>query len=215
MRRAGVIGIILGGVLLVGTVLGVFSPTERADSATVQGNRYDLSVLSTSGELTGPPISTLGTLISEMRSMGGTEDWTELVGVRARLVVDTDLITNNVSFWTGNPPDDILVVIRRDRRGLPSENPFGQVVGTEFATIEGMVEPLPYPEAMFSWGLTRRDVDLLEERGVYFAAYELVSTTPAIPRRIPAEQLDEWGRETAPPPGQQVETPLRLPAPKP
>lgn len=212
MRRLFLIAIILGGVVLMGATLGVFRRAERADTAPAYD---DQSVISTSGEIAGPTLSTLGTLISEMRSVGGAEDWSDLVGVRARLVMDTDLITNNVSFWTGNPPDDILVVIRRDRRGLPSENPFARVVGTEFATIEGMVETLPYPEAMFSWGLTRRDIDLLEERGVYFAAYQLVSTIPAIPRRIPSGQLDAWGRETAPPPGQQRETPLHLPAPKP
>lgn len=133
----------------------------------------------------GLAVSTLGTLLSEVDSLGGAEDWTELVGRRVRLVVDTNLITNNVAFWTGTPPDDLLVVIERDRRsgreqqlGRPSENPFAQVYGTRQATIEGVVEPLPYAEAMFTWGLTRRDVDLLADRGVYLRARELTSTTP-------------------------------------
>ena len=176
----------------------------------------------TTGDLGGPPISTLGTWITDIRSLGGKEDLSEYIGRKVRLVVDSGAVSNDVAFWIGNPPDDLLVVISRGNR-TPTDrqlgNPSTSAIGSPppgAVTIAGTIQPVPYAEATFSWGLTRRDVDLLAERGVYLEATEVISAAPGIPdERRTAEEVEEAGRETAPPPGDEVETPLGVPPPPP
>jgi hypothetical protein len=128
---------------------------------------------------------------------------------------------NDVAFWTGTPPDRILAVMNRGTRSA-LERQLGRPAGADFTlpprgrvTVRGVVEPLPYPEAMYSWGLTRRDVAVLQERGAYLLVNEIVSVEPFVAPPLPAEQVDEFARETAPPPGEQVETPLDIPPPLP
>ena len=176
----------------------------------------------TTGDLGGPPIATLGTWITDIRSLGGREDLSEYIGRQVRLVVDSGALTNDVAFWIGSPPDDLLVVISRgDRTAADRQlgNPSTSDIGSPppgAVTIGGTIQPVPYAEATYSWGLTRRDVDLLAERGVYVEATDVISAAPDIPGEgLTAEGVDEAGRETAPPPGDEVDTPLRVPPPSP
>lgn len=144
-----------------------------------------------------------------------------LVGDRVELVADIGQAVNDVAFWSGPAADEILVVIDRGTRsgiqrqlGVPSARDFtppprGRV------TVGGVIEPLPYPEAMYSWGLTRRDVALAQARRVYLRIDRVVSGEPFDAHPLAAERVDEFGRETAPPPGEQTETPLDIPPPLP
>ena len=175
----------------------------------------------TPGDLSGPPFSTLDSWIAELGSIGGAQDLTEHIGKRVQLVIDSGQAMNDVAFWTGRPPDDVLVVINRDTRSMierqtgraSNERGLGSPPrGT--ITVAGVIEPVPYPEATYSWGLTRRDVDLLAERGVYIKLTHVVSSAPHRPGEgLRAEEVDEHGRETAPPPGDQVETTVPPPLP--
>ncbi len=209
MPRAGwLIGVVALGIAAMTTLLMVRErePAEVAHSDT---------------EFPGAPVSTTGTAIAALQQIGGVDDLTELVGQQFDLTVDIGQAVNDVAFWTGTPPNQILVVMNRGTRsgrerhlGLPSDTdvaspPRGLV------TVRGVMEPLPYPEAMYSWGLTRRDVAVVQERGVYLRVDEIVSADPFVAPPLTAEEVDEFGRETAPPPGEQVETPLKLPPPRP
>lgn len=166
----------------------------------------------------GPPLPTTGSVIDALGSLGGREDLSALIGQRVEVVVNIGPRVNDIAFWTGTPPDDLLVVIGRDtrsgsdrQRGEPSDDALSvPVLG--MALLRGVIEPLPYAEAMFSWRLTRRDIAVVQERGVYLRVDEVIPLTqPA----ISAREIDEASRETAPPPGEQVETPLDLPPPLP
>lgn len=127
------------------------------------------------------------------------------------MAIDIGQAVNDVAFWAGSPPDELLVVInrgawsgQRQQLGLPSDTdvtarPRGLV------TVRGVVEPLPYAEAMSSWGLTRRDVAVAQERSVYVRVDRIPSAAAAT--------ASGRGRRrrctgTVPPPGEQVETPL-------
>jgi hypothetical protein len=176
----------------------------------------------TAGELPSQVPATVGTPVGELLDIGPPHELTDLIGRRVQLVIDLRTRFHDIAFWTGSPPDDLLVVLARDARtgierqlGLPSETRFAAVSGGEYVTVSGIVMPVPEPEAMFSWRLTRRDAALLEERGVYVHLDRVVSRAPHVTGGLTAEQVHEWGRETAPPPGEQVETPLGLPPPKP
>jgi hypothetical protein len=166
----------------------------------------------------GPPLPTTGTAIAAVARIGGLEDLSELVGQRVELAVDIGKAVNDVAFWSGSPPDQLLVVINRGGRSARDQS-LGRAAGDPLsapvqgtALVRGVIEPLPYAEAMFSWGLTRRDVAVAQERGVYLRVDEIV---PLATPMTSAEAIDEAARETAPPPGEQVETPLNLPPPPP
>ena len=185
------------------------SPASVADQ---QEATFDLAAAS-------PPFTTLNTVVARLRAIGGREDLSAFIGQHLETVLD--LGRNDVAAWAGTPPDTLLIVLDRDTRtavdrmlGRPAAHdlsppPRGLV------TVRGVIEPLPYAEAMYSWNLTRRDVSVLAERQAYLRVYEVVSRYPGIAPPLAAEEVDEWNRETAPPPGEQVETPLQLPPPKP
>ena len=172
-------------------------------------------------ELSGPSIGVLDTWVAELGGIGGAQDLTEHIGQQVELVIDSGQAMNDVAFWTGWPPDDFLVVISRDTR-TAVERQTGRSAATRglgspppgVITVAGVIEPVPYPEATYSWGLTRRDVDLLAERGVFIRLTHVVSSAPHVPgENLSAEEVDEHGRETAPPPGDEVETTVPPPLP--
>lgn len=193
----------IAAVAAAGLVLGCGAtepPTRDAARAGVPSNDQPdgSGGTGTSGTLGGPPASTLGTVITDVRSIGGREDLSEHIGKDVRLVVDIGQAINDVAFWTGDPPDDLLVVIDRGTRdGI--ERQIGATSGSAFGspppgvvTIGGTIEPVPYPEATFSWGLTRRDVNVLAERGVYVRATEVLSSAPDRPgERLSVKEIDE------------------------
>lgn len=224
-RTRWVIAIAACGVaaLSVAWFVGAFAvttPPGPAPGAAALANPE--APIGTVGDIDGPPSSTLGTWITGIRSLGGREDLSGLVGHEVRITVDVGRRTNDVAFWIGTPPDDLLVVISRDDRtgadrqlGDPSSTDIGSPPPGA-VTIVGTIEKVPYAEATYSWGLTRRDVDLLAERGVYVKATKISSATPDLmDERLTAEELQEAARETASPPGDQVETPLDIPPPLP
>lgn len=170
----------------------------------------------------GLPVSTTGNLIGAVQAIGGRDTLGELVGERVELTVDIGQAVNDVAFWVGPGQDELLAVMNRGRRtgpqrqsgNGPSDRNF-TVPPRGLVTVRGTIQHLPYAEAMHSWGLTRRDVALVQERGVYLLVDELVSPQPFPAPPHSAERVDEFGRETAPPPGEEVETPLDLPPPAP
>jgi hypothetical protein len=103
-----------------------------------------------------------------------------------RLRVDIGQALNDVAFWSGAAGHELLVVLDRDTRngmerqaGVPSESGVASAT-SGVITIAGRLEPIPYAEAMYSWGLTRQDVQRLAKRGVYVRAYQTVSAAPAV-----------------------------------
>ena len=169
----------------------------------------------------GSPVSTTGTPLATLQRIGGRDDLTARVGERAEVVVDIGQAVNDVAFWSGFAADEILIVINRGARsgiqrqvGAPSDTDFTPPP-RGLVTVSGVIEPLPYAEAMHSWGLTRRDVAVVQERQVYLRVDRVVSAAPADAAPLRAERVDEFGRETAPPPGEQVETPLDIPPRRP
>ena len=204
MRVRWLVGAVVVGAAAL-TVLAVVErgPYEVEDPDTTVG---------------GPPLPTTGTAVAALGSLGGREDLSPLIGRRVEVVADIGSRVNDVAFWTGSPPDDLLVVIGRDtrsgaerQRGEPSGDALSVPV-RGVAVLRGLIEPLPHAEAMFSWRLTRRDIAVAHERGVYLRVDEVVPLAVPV---ISAREIDEAARETAPPPGEQVETPLGLPPPQP
>ena len=204
-------------VLLVGlatlAVTGMFREGLR-EGRTVEVERD-------AGPLPGEGVAMLGTALAAIGTAGGPEDLQELVGRRVRLTVDIGLAINDVAFWVGTAPSDLLVVIGQDAR-TPADTsgllPAAHTINPPprgVVTIEGVIREVPYAEATYSWRLTERDIDLLAERGVYVHTYAIVSAAPVVPGEYEPAIIDEHGRETAPPPGEQIETPLGLPPPPP
>ena len=209
MPRVGwLIGVVTLGIAAVATLLIV---PERGPAEVDQPD----------AEFGGAPVSTTGTAIAAIEQIGGREDVSELIGRQFDLVVDIGQAVNDVAVWAGTPPDEILVVMNRGTRsglerqlGLPSDTDFTPPP-RGLVTVRGVIEPLPYAEAMYSWGLTRRDVAVVQERGVYLRVNQIVSVEPFVAPPLTAEEVDEFGRATAPPPGEPVETPLDPPPPLP
>ncbi len=130
----------------------------------------------------GPAEGTLGTLITELETITGTNDATQLVGRRVDLHVDVQEIANDVAFWVGPPDNRLLVVLARDTRsgverqaGEPSAHRILPVRAGQQATISGVIRPIPYAEATDSWNLTRQDVEELAARKVYVRAERVSS----------------------------------------
>lgn len=125
----------------------------------------------------GPAEGTLGTLITELETITGTNDAAQLVGRQVDLHVDVQEVANDVAFWVGSPDNRLLVVLARDDRsghdqqtGNPSSHGLSFVRAGEQATVSGIIRRVPHAEATFSWNLTRRDVEQLARRGVYVHA---------------------------------------------
>ena len=210
------------GIVLLLLALVVPLPRDADRAGLRQGGVHrDGGAVAPLADFGGLPQSTIGTVLSDVRALGGPVDLSGQIGDHMEISIDAAHRVNDVAFWGGARADGILVVVGRDTRsgvekqlGLPSESgltppPRGIV------TVRGTVEPLPYAEAMYSWGLTRRDAGLLAERGVYVRVREVVSAAPGTASPLTAEDVDEYNRETAPPPGEQVNTPLNLPPPRP
>jgi hypothetical protein len=117
-------------------------------------------------------------LIHDVETITGTTDGHELVGRAVELHVPIQQHINDVAFWVGFPDNRLLVVISRDTRDgrtrqLGEISPNAIVVPQEpgqVAVISGHIQPIPYAEAMFSWGLTNPDRAQLRERPIYLKA---------------------------------------------
>lgn len=91
---------------------------------------------------------------------------------------------NEVAFWVGEGERQLLVVLHRDTRtlgehqdGEPPAYGFGSsdathpgVTSSTPVTITGTIQPVPYDEFMYSWGLTVPERHRLKASGVYLRA---------------------------------------------
>lgn len=98
-----------------------------------------------------------------------------LVGRQVEIDVVAATIAHDIAFWEG----DLLVVVGPDVRARMAER------GGETIRLAGVIEPLPHPEAMMSWGLTAADLAQLTRRGVYLRAIDVVA-----PHHQPASTSD-------------------------
>ena len=97
----------------------------------------------------------------------------EMLGREIDVQIDIGRYGNDVAFWWGTPPNDILAVIARDVRspeervsGRPATHPM-DLPASGMVTLRGTIETVPHGEAMYSWGLTRDDGRRLATKGVY------------------------------------------------
>lgn len=104
----------------------------------------------------------------------------ELVGQRVEVDVDLGRHGNDVAFWSGSGPDDVLAVIERDLRsaderaaGRPAERAM-DLPRSGVVRLGGTIEAAPSAEGIFGWGLTEVDVRRLAEQGVYLRLHEVV-----------------------------------------
>ena len=94
-------------------------------------------------------------------------------GQRARVTVKASQLANAATFWAGMSPRDILVVIERDLRTQEDRDgsrPADRALPVNvdgIVQMQGVVEPVPSAEGMFSWGLTEQDRRRVAGRGVY------------------------------------------------
>jgi hypothetical protein len=186
-RRRGLRWLFLiGVVVLAGVMLALVIPNQDdRDVASKGPGGADPDIggaVGTAGVDTdyGPSEGTLGTIITELETITGANDATQLVGQRVDLHVDVHEVVNEVAFWAGPPDNRLLVVMARDNRtgldkqtGNPSHHDLTVARAGQQATISGVVRRIPNAEATHSWKLTRRQVEELAERGVYVQAQEV------------------------------------------
>jgi hypothetical protein len=120
-----------------------------------------------------------GRVVTPARSGTGP---THTAGQRMTVTTDIGRAVNDVAFWSGTPPDDILVVVGRDVREEVARG-FGRAADQRFelphngrVTLEGTIEPMPYAEGTYSWGLTRPDFQRLSAKGVYLRLHAITNT---------------------------------------
>jgi hypothetical protein len=197
--RAGrwVLGIAIVALAALALSLVVPNQNERDVASKGAGSpKPDVGgAVGTSGGDTdyGPGEGTLGTLITELETITGTNDATQLVGRRVDLHADVQEVANDVAFWVGPAGNRLLVVLARDTRsgverqtGEPSHHQIIPVRAGQQATISGVIRPVPYAEATDSWNLTRQDVEELAERKVYVRAERVSSNGHGAPPPPPS-----------------------------
>lgn len=140
----------------------------------------DAGAVGTTGTL-APSERGRGVIVTEIETITGTHDPRQLVGRRVDLHVDVQERANDVAFWVGSRDNRVLVVLAGDRTARAShEQPRAShgilpVQTGQNATISGVVRPIPQPEERFSWRLTERQEDELQEKGIYIRAEEVSS----------------------------------------
>lgn len=127
------------------------------------------------GDEDAPGEGVLGTVIAEMMRAADADALTDLIG--RPVAFDVRWHRNDVAFWMGAPPYDLLVVPSRDTRsgleqqiGQPSDSPVQ--ARSAVVRMHGTIRSVPYAEATYSWCLTRRDIQRLVERRVYLHVHE-------------------------------------------
>ena len=97
-----------------------------------------------------------------------------LIGRELTVRARASNVATDIAFWSEEGGRRILVVPNRDRRtdaqrqqGIPAMNGITGRVGSGMVLITGRVEPLPHPEAMYSWNLTAGDRNSLKSEQVY------------------------------------------------
>jgi hypothetical protein len=157
-------------VVMVGMLSVVLGCHQQAPEDT-RGARGTSGRVIESNESTGRMV-TPATLANGSRR--------ELIGREMEIRIDPGRHGNDVAFWWGTAPNDVLAVIGRDSRtsdqraaGQPAEGAMG-IPTTGVVTLRGRIEPVPGAEATHSWGLTQVDARRLAEHGVYLRLHSIV-----------------------------------------
>ena len=136
------------------------SGTRATSGNTIQSNEA-------AGRMVTPPI-------------GAERPPGDQIGRQMEVRIDVGRYGNDVAFWWGTAPDDVLAVIARDVR-TADERASGRsaqraldLPPTGVVTLRGTIEPVPYAESMYSWGLTTADARRLAAKGVYLRLHEVV-----------------------------------------
>lgn len=153
---------------------------EPADAAGTMDNPRGAVGTSGGPEGVGGGQAASGQPILRLETITDQRDGRHLVGRPVNLRTVMVDPANDVAFWVGTGDDRVLVVPDRDTRsgverqmGLPSHPRAGWVGGEQLLTITGVIEPIPYGEATYSWNLTRPDVADLIKRMIYVRAFEI------------------------------------------
>ena len=210
-------------VTIAAAVLAIWSIILRP----AEGQRPSGGARLERGEVTGTTgvfdeglsLGVLDSWVADVYTLGGSGDLSGQVRKAVVVVAESSRAVNDVAFWIGTRPYGVLVVADRDVRsglqralGSAADSPLGHLPAG-LTTFAGTVEPVPPPEAAYSWALTRREVEALAERGAYVRLHDVLSTAPGRPDTASAGAIEEFGRETAPPPGDQVDTIVPPPPP--
>jgi hypothetical protein len=166
-------GVVLGMVAvaavagLILLMLGNKSDREGIDAVGPGGGTVPAA---TSGTIEGASRGVPGSPLAVLFRDGGSA--AALEGQRVELDVPADRL-GNVTFWVGSPPGSLLAVLDRDartaverQRSVPSSRDL-QAPDSGVVRVRGVVERVPYPEATYSWQLTRPNVERLLDSGVY------------------------------------------------
>ena len=124
-----------------------------------------------------PRDDTSAAVIREIQTLTSTNDYHQLIGRSVNITVPVTSGANDQAFWVGQGDNQLLVELRRDARtdeqryfGVPPTMHVADLHAGEQITIVGTIRPVPYREAMYSWGLTETDRRQLEDRPVYIEA---------------------------------------------
>jgi hypothetical protein len=140
------------------------------------------NAVGTSGTHAGAAEHHGGEVITEIETITGITNGTELVGRRVDLHVDVQERSNDRAFWVGSPDNRVLVVIGRDnrddverQRGLSARHQVVPVREGQRAMISGVIRQVPAVEERYSWDLTNDDQRELADRKIYIRADAVVS----------------------------------------
>ena len=220
-RAVQAVGLVLLIVTIASAALAIWSiavrPAHVPNGLSVAGldEAGTTDAVGVSGE--GLSLGALDSWVADVQTVGGLKDLSAHIGKEVVVVADSSRLVNDVAFWVGTAPYGILVVADPEvRSGLPPT--FGRTSlphpPPDVVTLVGTVEPVPSAEAAYSWALTRRGVEALAERGVYVRLHEVLAAVPGLSDPAStAGNVEEFGRETAPPPGDEVDSFVPPPLP--
>ena len=157
-----------------------------ATGSTASTPHHDIgkepNAVGTSGTHAGALEDHGGEVITEIETITGTINGSELVGRRVDLHVDVQERTNDRAFWVGSPDNRVLVVIGRDnrdgverQRGLSARHQVVPVRDGQRAMISGVIRKMPPAEERYSWDLTNDDQRELADRKIYIRADAVIS----------------------------------------
>jgi hypothetical protein len=160
----------------VGPPPGTPAGESPGDSVGTSGTRNDQRPRGTDSN-SGPAAVVPPAIIQEFDTVSGAVDGNELIGRRVDLHAVVHDVANDVAFWAGEGDNRVLVVMGRDtrtaderQRGLPSKHNIAATQGGQATRIQGTVQRLPEAEEMYSWRLTRADMEKLGGRQIYIRA---------------------------------------------
>jgi hypothetical protein len=159
-------GVVVGSASQGSSHSDIGSPAARNDRA-----------VGTAGGSHGGNRAPGAATVREIETITGANDAMALVGHRVDLHVDVQSRANDVAFWVGTPDNRVLVVLGRDHRdgarrqaGEPAGHRILPVQNGQRAAISGVVQPIPRAEHRYSWDLTEKDWQELQERKIYIRA---------------------------------------------